>query len=85
MINRCVNPFTQPVFTESFGVKLIAQVAIYIIKNHEKEKKQEMKFMDRDCKNKYYKYSGFQNCFERMKSIRGKRTRIDGPVMGHMN
>ena len=85
MINRCVDPFTQPVLIESFGIQFPAQVTVNIIENHEKEKKQEMKFMYGDGENKYDKHTGFQNSFQRMKSISGKRAWIDRLVMGNMD
>ena len=43
MINRSIDPFTQPVFAKSFWIQLPAKMAVHIIHNHKQEEKQQVK------------------------------------------
>ncbi len=64
MVDRGIDPFAHPVFTEAFRIQFPAKVTVNIIKDHEQEKEGEMDKMNRDQENKYNEYSCFNNGFK---------------------
>ena len=76
MIHRSIDPFTQPMLTESLWIEFPTQVSVHIINDHEKEEKNQVVEMNGDGENKNQKDARFQNSFQRMEGISGKRTGI---------
>jgi len=66
---RCIDPSSQPVPAESFGIQFISQVTIHVVHYHEKKEKVEMKGMHRNGEKENSKYTCFHQCFQRMKGI----------------
>ena len=59
VIDRSVDPSADPVPVKSLGIDLIAQVAVHIVNNHDKEKNKEMELMDGNGEKEYNKYACF--------------------------
>jgi hypothetical protein len=67
--NGSVDPSSYPGFVKILGVKLPAQVSVNIVNDHEKEKDQQMKFMDGNGKKENYQDTGFNDGLQRVEGI----------------
>lgn len=81
MVHRSIDPFAQPVFTESLWIQFPAQVPVHIINDHEQEKENQVIEMNRNAKYKNEEDAGFQDRFQRMEGVGGKGAGIGGLVM----
>jgi hypothetical protein len=58
-----VDPSSHPCFIKILRVELPAQVSVYIVDDHEKEKDHQMKFMEREGKNEHNQDANFKDGF----------------------
>ena len=69
MVHGGIDPFSQPVFAESFGVDLPTQMSVYVIDDGHEEEDDEVQGVCGYGEQEYDEYPDFYHRFQRMEGI----------------